>query len=199
MSEQPKTPSAHVSSKDPPSVSQPGMRFGSQRLSSLGVSTQSQSPHPTYATWDTAKSRRSTGSIPASEIQWLLQAMGSAVAATDRVPLTSASTVHAHPRDLASPAALADELIGRGEAAVADASGTLGQRSEREPSAPVPCATPAGATKVETSTPPHGIQVPVEHVLAWDSEKQAASDRRCEDLLMTILQETSKVDADVKV
>eukprot|EP00892_Ulva_mutabilis_P006827 jgi/Ulvmu1/4516/UM002_0242.1 len=197
-SEQTAESQGHTASAKPLKHSQPGIVFGSRRLSSLGWSTQS--PHQTRITWDTAKSYRSMESVPASEIQWLLQVMGSALESTELMQPGSAHSTPMH-----GAAAAADHSGSKLSGSVGHANRGPDQRNGAGPPVFGACAggaPPAAAADAQTLPwapgAPNGLQVSAEQVLGWDDEKQATSDRRCEDLLMTILQETSQVELDVQ-
>lgn len=182
--------------------SQPWSQLGPQRPSSTGISTHAASPLHTRMTSDTAKSHHSVESVPASEIQWLLQAMGSAMDSTRILPRDTSNGAH-HSTDAtwAPPSLVTPRNISSAQPGANDAEvqGTPGHRCEsRAASTTADGAGPGEGEKLKLAAA-KGLHVAADEVLCWDVEQQQASDRRCEDLLLEILQETSKVDADVEV
>ena len=199
------TPQPCVGTPPPNRGSQRSTLLGSHRLSSAGPSTQGASPHRTRITSDTAKSHRSMDSVPASEIQWLLQAMGSALAPADLGPPVTPDGTRAPVNTFASPVTPTRGNEGCGRPWANGGSSHGGSRDRPQNGAmPAPshngtAADPGLVDRQDSTAPSKGLHVAVEDVLGWDEEQQEVSDHRCEELLMTILQESAKVDADVEV
>lgn len=197
---QPTTPQPGTAMPEANHGSQPGAHLSSRQNSSAGLSAQQASPHRTRITSDTAKSLRSVESVPASEIQWLLQAMGSALDHSDFLPPAAADGAQAAVN--ASPATAADIPEGS-ERGGKDRVNRFAVWQRRIARSPVPCTGAAAeaepAVHPEVPAPSRGLHVGADTILGWDVNQLEESDRCCEDLLMKILQESSKVDADVKV
>lgn len=139
-------------------------------------------------------------SVPASEIQWLLQAMGSALAPADLGPPVTPDGTRAPVSTFASPVTPVRGNEGRGATGGSSTGGSRLQNGAMPAPSHNGTAADAGLVdRQDSAAPSKGLHVAVEDVLGWDEEQQEVSDRRCEELLMTILQESAKVDADVEV
>lgn len=200
---QPTTPQPRITTPEANPGSHTGGQLGIRQQSSTGLSAQPASPQRTRITSDTAKSLRSVESVPASEIQWLLQAMGSALDSTELLPPAAADGARVDGCTPTTPVTAADAAQGSGWGAANRVYGFVAAWQRKTAGSPVArtgaAAEAEPAAPPEASTPSRGLHVDAGTVLGWDVNQQEESDRRCEDLLMKILQETSKVDADVKV